>query len=113
MKDGIISRKGLIIIIIGFSLLIFGNLFGDIGGLLLFITGAATILGFIGGEIVMIIISKCGGIVGIISIILISVLFGYLSSALFGWSGGIFVALISPIIIIIYNTKARDYFNRP
>lgn len=113
MDDGIISKKDLTVIIIGFVLLAFGIWMGGAGGVLFFTMGFAVILGFLGGQFVRIIVDEFGGLIGIVFIFVITILFGYLSSLIFGWALGIFIGFIVTIVIIILNVRASHFFNRP
>lgn len=113
MTEILLNRKALAIVSIAALLLIFGVFLGGAGGFLLIVVGVAMFLGLIGGEIVKIIFIEFGVFIGIVSIILISILFGYLSSLFFGIVGGMFIGMLIPIVIIIYNTKAKDFLRRP
>jgi len=113
MNEILITRKALAIVFTAVLLLVSGIFLNGFIGLLLIVIGIAIFLGVIGGEVVKVIFRDFGVFLGILSIILISILFGYLSSLFFGVIVGMFIGMLVPIVIIIYNARAKDFLSRP
>lgn len=113
MTDVLFSRKGMKILFTGIIFLAMGMFFGNVFGQFMLILGFGIILGFVGGEIVRYVVVEIGFILGLLSVLLVSIFFGYISSLFFGWAIGLLIGLIVLTIVIIYNISAREILKAP